>query len=55
MDEQKFIAISENEYNSFKHGEYERKIKELEGKIEKLKKVRIEFENEKQGKIKQPV
>lgn len=39
MDEQKFIAISESEYNSFKHGEYERKIKELEEKMKNLKKL----------------
>lgn len=43
MDEQKFIAISESEYNSFKHGEYERKIKELEGKIKKLESEKIEI------------
>ena len=28
MEEQKFIAVSETEYNSYKHGEYERKIRE---------------------------
>lgn len=53
--ETKFIAISENEYNSFKHDEYERKIKELEDKIATLEKekediakakaVRLEFSN----------
>lgn len=36
--EQKFIAIREDEYNSFKHGEYEREIKKLKEEIEKLKK-----------------
>lgn len=43
MGEQKFIAISESEYNSFKHGEYDRKIKELEVKIEKLEREKIEI------------
>ena len=43
MDEQKFIAISESEYNSLKHGEYERKIKELEGKIKKLEMEKIQI------------
>lgn len=43
MNEQKFIAISESEYNSFKHGEYERKIKKLEEKIEKLEREKLEI------------
>ena len=41
MQEQRFIAISEEEYNSFKHGEYERQIKSLEEKIEQLEKENI--------------
>lgn len=36
MEEQKFIAVSETEYNSYKHGEYERKIRELQETISKL-------------------
>lgn len=40
---QKFIAVSEEEYNSFKHGEYERKINDLQEKIEKLEKEKIEI------------
>lgn len=43
MEEQKFIAISESEYNSFKHGEYERKIRELQDKISKLEEEKMEI------------
>lgn len=43
MSEQRFIAISEDEYNSFKHGEYERQIKFLEEKIEQLEKEKIDI------------
>lgn len=37
----KFIAISEEEYNSFKHGEYIRKIGDLEEKIYKLEEEKL--------------
>lgn len=43
MEEQKFIAISESEYNSFKHGEYERKIKELEARINELESEKLKI------------
>lgn len=43
MEEKKFIAISEDEYNSFKHGEYEREIENLKEKIEELKKEKEEI------------
>lgn len=42
MNDKKFIAISEDEYNSFKHGEYEREINNLKEEIEKLKKEKEE-------------
>lgn len=43
MEEKKFIAISEDEYNSFKHGEYEREIKRLKEQIQKLEKEKEEI------------
>lgn len=43
MKEQKFIAISEDEYNSFKYGEYERKIKTLEQHIKDLEDEKIKI------------
>lgn len=49
--EQKFIAVSEEEYNSFKHGEYERKIKELQEKIKELEKEKIEIAKAKAVKL----
>lgn len=49
--EQKFIAISESEYNSFKHGEYERKIKELEDKIAELEQENIKIAKAKAVRI----
>lgn len=41
--EDKFIAISEDEYNLFKHSKYKRKIQELEIKILELEKEKIEI------------
>lgn len=51
MSEQRFIAISEEEYNSFKHGEYERKIKSLQEKIDQLEKGKIDIAKAKAVRI----
>lgn len=44
---QKLIAISEDEYNSFKHDEYEQKIKMLEERIEELEVEKTKIANAK--------